>query len=150
MNTTLADFITFLRNIVQIPASVLPDNSPFITTAYQLAVELVYCPLQSVGSGFIYTQAVYNLGTDILVNIAQDQTGQTPPDFWAQIRNKYGINTFVAGVIQSSNDESTGQAMVVPEAFKELTIANLQNLKTPWGRAYLGFVQSWGQDWGLS
>lgn len=150
MQPTLAGYLAFLRDIVQIPVSVLPDNSPYIDASYNLAVELVYCPLQTVGSGFIYVQCVYNLATDILVNIAMDQPGQTPPDYWAQIREKYGINTFVAGVIQASNDESTGQSMVVPDAFKQLTIANLQNLKTPWGRTYLGFAQSWGADWGLS
>lgn len=150
MQPTLAGYIAFLRDIVQIPVGVLPDDSPYITTSYELSVQLVYCPLQGVGNGFIYVQAVYNLATDILVNIAQDQPGQTPPDFWAQVREKYNIGTFVAGVIQSSNNVDTGQSMVVPEAFKELTIANLQNLKTPWGRVYLGFVQSWGQDWGIS
>ena len=40
--------------------------------------------------------------------------------------------------------------MTVPKAFDELTIGNLQNLKTPWGRVYLGIAQSYGTLWGLS
>ncbi len=34
--------------------------------------------------------------------------------------------------------------MVVQEAAKNFTLANLQNLKTPWGRTYLGFAQAYG------
>ena len=60
------------------------------------------------------------------------------------------INSFVAGVIESSADESTSQSMKVPDQFEGLTIADLQNLKTPWGRTYLGIAQSIRTDWGIS
>ena len=37
------------------------------------------------------------------------------------------------------------------ESMKGLTLANLQNLKTPWGRMYLSIAQLAGPTiWGLS
>jgi hypothetical protein len=56
----------------------------------------------------------------------------------------------VAGVIGSSADETTSESLVVPEAMKNLTLQNLQNLKTPYGRQYLYFAQAFGTNWGLS
>lgn len=149
MNPSLAGYITFLRTIVMIPASVLPDDSPYITYSYNLSVEIVYEGFNCI-SNTIYTDMVYNLATDILVNVAQDQPGQVPPTFWADLREKYSINAFVAGVIQSSADENTSQSLLVPDAFKQLTLSNLANLKTPWGRAYLAYAQQWGSIWGLT
>jgi hypothetical protein len=37
-----------------------------------------------------------------------------------------------------------------PEAMKTFTLANLQNLKTPWGREYLAIAQRAGTTWGLT
>jgi hypothetical protein len=83
----------------------------------------------------------------MLINFATDQSGQT---FFATARTNYGINSFVAGVIGSSADETTSESLVVPEAMKNLTLQNLQNLKTPYGRQYLYFAQAFGTNWGLS
>ena len=33
---------------------------------------------------------------------------------------------------------------------KDFTLANLQNLKTPYGRQYLAWAQAYGPLWGLS
>ena len=59
----------------------------------------------------------------------------------------YGIR---AGVISASNDESTGESVLNPEFMKTLTLGNLQNLKTPWGRQYLAFAMDFGETWGIS
>jgi hypothetical protein len=40
--------------------------------------------------------------------------------------------------------------MATPDFVKTLTLANLQQLKTPWGRQYLAYAQSAGPLWGLS
>ncbi len=90
----------------------------------------------------IYTLAVYNLGGSNVLNYAPDQTGET---FFADARKAFNINAFVSGVIQSTNDESTGGSFVVQEAAKNFTLANLQQLKDPYGRAYLAFAQSYGE-----
>ena len=88
-------------------------------------------------------QAVYNLGVDIIYNVAQDQVGQT---FFAAARKTWNIYGFVSGVISNANDEGTGASLVVPDSLSQLSLADLQNLRTPWGRAYLAIAQKWGPD----
>lgn len=146
MFPTLAGFLVFIRVNMGINTTVLPDSSVFISQSYDIAIELVNDQINTI-SPTLYTNAVYNLAADNLLNYAQDQTGQT---FFADVRSGYGINSFVAGVIQSSADESTSESMLVPDFFKKMTLANLQNLKTPYGRAYLQIAQSVGPLWGLS
>jgi hypothetical protein len=144
---TQAAFVDFIRNSMEINTTVLPDDSPWIPLCYNLSVEIVNYVLQCI-SPLIYDQCVYNLGGDNLVNYAQDVPGQT---FFVTLRNTLKINNFVAGVISESHDETTGESLTVPDFFKTLTLANLQNLKTPWGRQYMAFAQSYGPNvWGLS
>ena len=143
---TQAGFLAFVRNEMQITTAQLPDNSPAIAVAYGVAVDIVSEWLVGLGV-YPYMLAVYNLAGDRLINYAPDQTGQT---FFADLRASLGLNSFTAGVIQSSNDESTGESMLVPDAFKNLTLMDLQNLKTPYGRTYLQFAQSTGTLWGLT
>jgi hypothetical protein len=89
----------------------------------------------------LYSNAVYNLATSILLTNAQDQAGQ---NFFQTYQQQYDLRAFVGGVIQSGSDESTSSSMVVPKQFDNLTIQNLQNLKDPYGRQYLSIVQSLG------
>jgi hypothetical protein len=124
----------------------LPDASPSIALSYNIAVEIVYSVMQCFSS-LIYDQCVYNLAADTLVNIAQDQPGQT---IFADLRKSFSLNTFIGGVISSSADVSTSESMATPDFVKTLTLANLQQLKTPWGRQYLAYAQSAGPLWGLS
>jgi len=56
----------------------------------------------------------------------------------------------VSGVVSASSDESTSQTLATPEQYTGYTLANLQQTKTPWGRAYLGIAADWGPVWGLS
>lgn len=141
-----------------ISTTYLPDNSAVIPMALSVALAIVNPDLNLVGytpgvAGTvpvsIYTLAVYNLGGDNIINFAQD-VGAPPPDykddmpFFAYMRAKFMTNAFVSGVISASNDESTGNSMVVQEAAKNFTLSNLQNLKTPWGRQYLAFAQAYG------
>lgn len=153
---TLAGFISFIRNVMGISTVYLPDNSPVIPMALSVALAIVNPALNAVGYApgiagtvgvSIYTLAVYNLAGDNVVNYAPDQTDQT---FFQDLRTKMNINAFVSGVIQSASDESTSESMVVQEAAKDFTLANLQQLKTPWGRQYLAFAQSYGSLVGIS
>lgn len=97
----------------------------------------------------MYVQAVYFLATDILINFGQDAPGQT---FFTDLRDKkYHISEPILGVISSTSGESSSSSYLNPEQLKMLTLANLQNLKTPFGRQYLGIVQSYGRYiWGVS
>lgn len=142
----LAGFTTFVRTTMGISTTVLPDSAEWIGDAFNWSVEVVNDALQSISS-LLYDQAVYNLAGDILLNIAQDQPGQT---FFATARQTFGLNTFVAGVIQASSDEATSNTKLVPDFFKDLTLGNLANLKTPYGRTYLAIAQTYGPLWGLS
>jgi hypothetical protein len=144
---TEAGFVEFIRNIMRINTTVLPDNSETIPFVYEFSLATVNRALACIPAPF-YKVAVYNLGGDLLVNFAQDQDGST---YFADLREKFHTFDFVAGVIQSAADESTSDALLVPDFLKNLTLSDLQNLKTPWGRIYLSIAQKYGPSiWGLS
>lgn len=143
---TLAGFQWFILNIMGINTVVLPADSAVIGWVYQQAVATVNLAISSVAPT-IYEQAVYNLAGDFLVNFAQDQPGET---FFSGLRQSFHINDFVAGVISGADDTGTSGNIEVPEAFKNFTLADLQNLKTPYGRTYLSIAQKYGTLWGIS
>lgn len=146
MPPTVAGFTTFIRNVMGILPVNLQDNAPVIAMAFAVALEIVNRQLQAV-SPTIYNLAVYNLAGDNLINYATDPAGK---NYFAKLRASYKITSFIAGVIASSADESTSQTLATPEALKALTLADLQNLHTPYGRAYLGFAQRVGTLWGMT
>lgn len=78
------------------------------------------------------------------------QGGMASETYFATLRRQFNLTGFVSGVISASNDESTGQSILNPDFMKGLTLGNLQNLKTPYGRQYLAFAQDYGQIWGVS
>jgi len=141
---TLIGYNDFLRNIVGINTAVLPVNTPVIEWSYNMAINLcsdILTVIPNSPSQFLYTTAVYNLATDTLLTFAQDQPGL---EFFQKYQQQYQLRAFVPGVVQTASDESTSTGMLVPDAFKGLTIQNLQNLKTPYGREYLAIAQSIG------
>lgn len=151
MQPTVAGFLSFIRLQMGISATVLPDDSVYIGWAYAVAVEIVNLEISCI-SKLMYALAVYNLAGDNLVNYAQDNPDLTPPDntFFADLRTAWDITGFVAGVIQSSADVTTSESLLVPDFMQGLTMADLQNLKTPYGRAYLAIAQRTGTIWGVS
>ncbi len=78
------------------------------------------------------------------------QGGLASEIFFLGLRKNWNISGFVAGVVTSSSDESTSETLLNPEFMKGLTLGNLQNLKTPYGRQYLSFAMDYGTLWGLS
>ncbi len=158
---TLAGFIDFIRNVMQINSTVLPDASP--TIPFALSVSLATVNTALCGAGYtpgvvgvpavsIYTFAVYNLAGDRVVNYAPDNGSLSPPDntYFANLRDTLKINAFISGVIQSAGDESTNESMIVQKAAENFTLGDLQNLKTPWGRTYLALAQDYGEIIGLT
>jgi hypothetical protein len=157
----VAGFQTFLTNVVQVPSAALPSDAPIITYAFDFALATVNLQLSAAwappGSWTPFQMAVYSLATDLIINWAQDPSGEPPiygPDgnqpYFKSLRAGYGTSEFVAGVIQSSGDQGTSQSFVVPKQFEGLTIGQLTNLKTPYGRQYLSLTQSIGTLWGLN
>jgi hypothetical protein len=166
MEPTLGGFIQFVENVLQPPDVFDASTSVFVPYAYDFAVQWVTKQLKTVpgipGASSVYAIAVYNLAADFLINIAQDQPGDpVAPNsgtsknpaglqYWAFLRDRYQVLSFVPGVIQSTSDEGTSSSYVVPDQFSQFSVADLQNLKTPFGRRYLGIAQSFGTVWGLS
>lgn len=150
---TIAGFLAFLSAIVQIPATALPASSPYPALAFDNAVALVNTSI-NVASPLIYTEAVYNLATSNLLNFCPDQVGVVYKDdlgFFAYIRNKWDLTSFIGGIITSTSDEGTSESMTVPDYFSLFTVADLQSLKDPYGRRYLAVAQKYGPAlWGLS
>ena len=155
---TIGGFNEFITTVMQVPAAALPPGSPVIQWSFDFAYDWVNTGLAGVpsqsGGWSMYTRAVYNLAADTLINWAQDPDAEPiykdDLKYWAWLRKTYGVLNFVAGVVNSTSDEGTSASYQIPEQFKEMTIANLGNLKTPYGRAYLGIAGSWGTLWGLS
>lgn len=173
MQPSLAGFLTFIRNVMGITTVVLPDSSPVIPFALAVAMSIVNRALQCVpipstdasgvslnaGGLTIYVLAVYNLAASNLLAYAQDLpdaaiikgSGEPGLPFFQWTRQQWQINAFVSGVVQSTADESTSMSLVVQEAAKMFTLADLQNLKNPYGRQYLAFAQGFGPStFGLS
>lgn len=149
---TVAGFLTFVRNVMGISSTYLPDNAPILTYAMNVSLATVYLPMATLPAGIVgywtpYELAVYNLAGDRLVNYAPDQSGQT---YFADMRRELGLMSFVPGVISSSYDEGTGQTLTVPDFMKTISLMDLQNLRTPWGREYLAYAQMSGPLWGIS
>lgn len=162
---TQAGFVQFIRSVMQIGTTDLPDASLAITWAYNVALGTVNTSLalSAVPNTFdpstgrqvtFYDLAVYNLAADNLVNYAIDAPG-TAEDangntFFEALRFKWGVGSFSGGVVNSVSDVSTSTSLTVPDALAQLTLADLQNLKTPYGRQYLAIAQRYGTIWGLS
>jgi len=143
---TLAGFTSWIYSAMGITTADLPTNSPWIGYAYNDALDIVNLFINRV-SPLQYTLAVYNLGGDNLINYAQDVP---PSTFFYDTRRAMNITAFVPGVVSNTSDQGTGAGILNTEAMKTFTLANLQNLKTVWGRAYLAIAQRTGTVWGVA
>ena len=156
MGPTLAGFQWFVTNIMGITSGQLSPTAPVIAFVYNLALNTVNTALQAVGNAnpsepTIYATAVYNFAADALVQFAQDPTPSVnPPSYFVGLRQSFGINSFVGGVVNSTSDQGTSQGMTVSPQLENLTIADLQKAKTIWGRTYLGIAGDYGTLWGMN
>ncbi len=134
-----------------VPVNALPDDSLAITYAFNVAIAIVNQQLLAANP-LIYELAVYNLAGDNLINWAPDvpQVPVVEVGYFQALRQGYGCNSFVAGTISSASDEGTSESIATVDSLTKLTIGQLQNLKTPYGRQYLAFAQMVGTNWGLS
>jgi len=142
----LAGFLSFIRNDMAISPVFLPDDSPVINQSYQLAIAVVNQNIKLISS-LVYDTAVYNLAADYLINYAPDVA---PYTLFADLRASFDCVGFVSGVITSSSDAGTSQSLQAPSQFNELTLSDLQRLKTKYGRRYLEIAQQCSNSWGIS
>ena len=143
---SLSGFDTFVHDIMGVPVLALPYGAAITTYCFDISLSVVLIELQGI-SPENYVIAVYNLGADLLINYANDLTGQT---YFAGLRQLFGIANFVPGVVSNTSDQATSTGLVNPKSMENLTMMDLQNLKTPYGRRYLGIAQSFGPIWGIS
>lgn len=148
---TLAGFTSVLSSEVGLDPSVIAFNQTQIQTAFRLALHWVYGPLARIDL-YLYGRAVYCLATDRFISIAQDDPSiyADCPGPMAKARSNFGATAFTPGVINSASDNGTAGSITVSDSLKNLSLADLQNLKTPWGREYLSIAQQLGPIWGLS
>lgn len=141
---TLTGYTAFLRDVVGIDTTVLPSGSPVIEFSYNLGINYTQ-PLLAIipqlPEEFLYTTAVYNFATHMLMVWAKDQPNQ---EFFKKIQKQYNLHSLVAGAVESAQDETTSSKLKVPKFFDGLTFSQLDLMKTPWGRMYLEIAQSVG------
>lgn len=140
-----------LNVAVPFPANPNPGDayliaSPALQATFCLAMDIVALALNA--SPNTYVLAVYNLAADRLINFALDIPNQT---YFQDLRTNYRISQISVGVASSANDQGTAVGILNPKAMETFTMQDLQTLKTPYGRIYMGFAQNYGVSlWGLS
>lgn len=144
LQPNILDFWFFITNSVQIPVSALPLNSPWPQYALTQALLLVQrCP----GAGVLYTLACYNCATHLLYMIAGDQLNS---NYFRTARSSasegFGLIQPSTGLVVTTSDNGTSAGLAEPKWAPNLTVTQLGFMKTPWGREYLGFIQSYGPN----
>ncbi|MCL1515210.1 hypothetical protein [Parasaccharibacter sp. TMW2.1890] len=143
---TLEGFQTFVRDIMQVPGGAVPPDG-VLGMVFRLANDLVIRDLRLI-DGSLYTDCVYNLAASYLLKFAQDTASSTPPGYWAKVREQLGMNSTTPGLIQSSSDNGTSQSWMIPDSLKNLSLADLDAMKNPYGQFYLSIMQQYGSVWG--
>ncbi|MGC9216179.1 hypothetical protein [Acidithiobacillus sp.] len=134
----ITDFTTFCQN-QGIVASYTAVGSEYFQWAFDWAMaQAMQCPQMPAS---LYVRAVYNFGADKFLYLAQDNGQGT---FYADQRAAFGILQFKPGVVMASGDGPTSQTLVVPDWYRGIPINVQEQLKTPWGREYLGYAQQYG------
>jgi hypothetical protein len=156
---TLGGFQNFVQTAMGIPTSVLPSSDPSISLAYDLALYYAPTGLQCVPPGAplanpaddLYSLCVYNLaGANLILFGADPISGGSNPTFFQTTRAGYNLNGFTAGTVNAASDESTSGSFTAAEWASQLTIDQLQLLKTPWGQAALALMQNSSFIWGIA
>ena len=145
----LTDYTTFVQDSMGISTTYLPSNSPWLGYAFnQGMARTVFIPCVTP---IEYVLAVYNCAGHLQIEITPDQTGQ---NYFQTLRGNgaggFGLVSPISGVVSASSDEGTSQTLAVPQALQNLTIADLQFTKTPWGRSWLAYGQDFGSAWGVT
>ncbi|MHB1659893.1 MAG: hypothetical protein ACYCRF_11420 [Acidithiobacillus sp.] len=136
----LADFTTYCTN-EGIVASYTASGSEYFQWAFDWALYDALTCAQMPAS--LYVHAVYNMGADRFIRIAQDGGQGT---FYQTQRAAFHVLDFRPGVVMASGDGPTSQTLVVPEWYREIPMMAQEMLKTPWGRQYIAYAQMYGDS----
>jgi len=143
---TLSGFVNFCRNVVGISVIEMPDGDAGFLNSYTVALEWIPINISDY-SPTLYTLAVYNWGASLLIQFQQDQVGQV---FFTNARSSFGVNNFMAGVINYASNDATNQSMTVGKGLSNMTLTDLQRVKDPYGRQALAILQDLGTLWGMT
>ncbi|MDE2104859.1 MAG: hypothetical protein KGL39_46915 [Patescibacteria group bacterium] len=148
--TYLATWSGLAGTVLPIPSAAVSEASaqaysPYAAWALNVAL-ITALPGTGSGAGLaglagMYVLAVYNLAMHQLLKTAQDLNNQT---FFAQTRQTFKLGSLVPGPVMASGDQATSETLVVPDFFKTLTLSEIDLIKTPYGREYLGYAQMYG------
>lgn len=146
MTVTIDGFKDFLYRVAEIPVEALPIDSMSIPESLDYAVAVTPSTLTVTGNS-VYDRAVYLFGTSHLYRWAPDQQGLS---FFKEARKAWGVRGPVSGLVSSVSDNGTTTSFSVPDWYKEATLSELSLMRDPFGREYLGILQSMGTLWGMS
>jgi hypothetical protein len=135
----ITDFRAFVIS-QGVPDADLPTGSIYLQAAFDYADSLVIDPPPMLAP-LLYVMAVYNLGMHYLLLTAQDEEDET---YFEDMRVKYKLLDFIAGPIVATSDQGTSSAMLASDWMKNMTLSDNDKTKTPWGRYYLMYAQSYG------
>lgn len=145
---TLEGFTEFVTDVMGVPAASFPSEGS-LGMVFRLARDLVMTDLNAIDPS-LYEACVYNLAASYLLKFAQDNPQSAQPRYWADIRKNLGMNTTTPGLIQSSSDNGTSQSWMIPDSLKNLSLADLDAMKNPYGQFYLSIMQQVGSVWGMA
>lgn len=140
---TAAGFTAFLTKTLPIakgtgePVLPSPDEQQ---TALCEALETVN-DMICVAAPRQYVEAVYNLAADRAVYLADDAPNQT---YFRDLRTSWRTGAVSVGVVSSGSNQATSMSQINPKTLQELTLAELQYLKSPYGRRYIEIAQAFG------
>ena len=142
----LPDFIVWVYQYMKVPLSALPADSPWPGYVFPLAQSFV--PFFPGVASIDFVLTTYNCAGHILIESTPDQPGSS---FFDDTRKDFRIMEPVIWIVQSSSDEGTSNSFAIGEGMHNLTIADLEFYRTPYGRKFLNYAQSSGPGiWGLS
>ena len=134
----LADFTTYATN-QGVVASYTLSTSEYFQWAFNWAMDdAMTCPQMPA---LLYVLAVYHLGVDRFITIAQDDGQGT---FYQDQRAQFDVLQFKPGVTMASGNGPSSETLVVPDWYKTIPLAVQQQMKTPWGRQYVAYAQMYG------
>jgi hypothetical protein len=143
---SLNGFIAWAQAVMGVPTTAMSPTDPGWNYAYVVALDIVPRDFAAAVPD-IYTLTVYNWAGSQLLQFQQDYPGQT---YFAQLRSQFGINNFVAGVVNAAGDVSTHESLSIGHGLRDLSLLDLQRIKDPYGRVALSYMQQLGTLWGLS
>ena len=130
------------------PPTTPTASSPWLGYAFDQALALTL----SVAGGVSYTLAVYNCAGHIQIRITPDVNGRMNEEgSFTQMRGTFDLLKQSNGLVEQTSNVDTSSTFAVSDALKQLTLTDLNFMKTPWGREALAYMQDYGPSvWALT